>query len=164
MSGGNVEKVRAGFAAHNRGDLDAWLELYDPEVEFDTLLLGTHQGKKAMRSLYHENQANQSGYTATPVELIDAGDKVIAVVQVGGAGVASQIALDDQIAFIHTFKNGLVVREQTFRNREEALEAAGLRNSCFGREAPLCMERNAFVESPLFRAKVKRADGEPRRQ
>ena len=73
-----------------------------------------------------ENQANQSGYTATPVELIDAGDKVITVVQVGGAGTASQIALDDQIAFIQTFKNGLVVREQTFRNREEALEAAGL--------------------------------------
>ena len=126
MSEGNVEKVRAGFAAHNWGDLNAWLDLYDPEVEFETLLLGIHQGKEAMRSLYEENQANQSGYTATPVELIDAGDKVITVVQVGGAGTASQIALDDQIAFIQTFKNGLVVREQTFRNREEALQAAGL--------------------------------------
>ena len=126
MSEGNVEKVRAGFAAHNWGDLNAWLDLYDPEVEFETLLLGIHQGKEAMRSLYEENQANQSGYTATPVELIDAGDKVITVVQVGGAGTASQIALDDQIAFIQTFKNGLGVREQTFRNREEALQAAGL--------------------------------------
>ena len=126
MSEENIEKVRAGFAAHNRGDLDAWLELYDPEVEFETLLLGSHHGKEAMRSLYHENQANQSGYTATPVELIDAGDKVITVVRVGGAGAASQITLDDQIAFIQTFKNGLVVREQTFRNRDEALEAAGL--------------------------------------
>ena len=126
MSEENVEKVRAGFAAHNRGDLDAWLDLYDPEVEFETLLLGSHQGKEALRSLYEENQANQPGYTATPVELIDAGDRVITVVQIGGAGTASQIALDDQIAFIHTFKNGLVVRERTFRNREEALEAAGL--------------------------------------
>ena len=126
MSQENVEKVRAAFAAHNRGDLVAWLDLYDPEVEFETLLLGTHQGKEAMRSLYEENKANQPGYTVTPVELIDAGDKVITVVQVGGAGTASQIALNDQIAFIQTFKNGLVVREKTFRNREEALEAAGL--------------------------------------
>jgi len=126
MSQENVERVKVAFAAHNRGDLDAWLDLYDPEVEFDTLLLGTHQGKEAMRRLFDENQANQFGYTATPVELIDAGDKVIAVVQVGGAGAASHIALDDQIAFIHTFKDGLVVREQTFRNREEALQAAGL--------------------------------------
>ena len=126
MSEENVEKVKGAFAAHNRGDLDAWLALYDPEVVFETLLLGTHQGKEAMRSLYDENQANQSGYTATPVELIDAGDKVITVVRVGGAGTASRIALDDQIAFVQTFKNGLVVREQTFRIRQEALEAAGL--------------------------------------
>lgn len=126
MSEENVEKVRAVFGAHNRGDLDAWMDLYDKEAVLETLLLGTHHGREAMRSLYEENQANQSGYTVTPVELIDAGDKVITVVQVGGAGSASQIALDDQIAFIHTFKNGLVVREQTFRNREEALAAAGL--------------------------------------
>ena len=75
------------------------------------------RGRRRCAPLYDENQANQSGYTATPVELIDAGDKVVTVVQVGGAGAASQIALDDQIAFIHTFKNGLVVREKTFRNR-----------------------------------------------
>ena len=74
MSQENVEKVRAAFAAHNRGDLDAWLDLYDPEVEFETLLLGAHQGKEAMRSLYEENKANQPGYTVTPVDLIDAGD------------------------------------------------------------------------------------------
>ena len=97
MSEENVEKVRAGFAAHNRGDLDAWLELYDPEVEFETLLLGTHQGKEAMRSLYDENQANQSGYTA-PRRSIPL-NKLITVVQVGGAGTANPDALDDQIAF-----------------------------------------------------------------
>ena len=121
-----MEKVRAGFAAHNRGDLDAWVEVYDPEAVFETLLLGTHHGNQAIRLIYEENQKTLSGYDVVPVELIDAGDKVITVVQVGGAGTASQIALDDQIAFIQTFKNGLVVREQTFRNREEALEAAGL--------------------------------------
>ncbi len=127
MSQENVERVRAGFAAHNRGDIDSLVEIYDPEAVFETLLLGTHHGKEAIRSLYEENQTNQSGYTVDPVEMIDAGDKVITVVQVGGAGPVSGIALDDQIAFIHTFKNGLVVREQTFSNRDDALEAAGLR-------------------------------------
>jgi ketosteroid isomerase-like protein len=127
MSQENVEVVRAGFAAHNRGDLDALVEIYDPEAVFETLLLGTHHGKEAIRRLYEENQSNQSGYTVEPVELIDAGDKVITVVQMGGAGPVSEIALDDQIAFIHTFKDGLVVREQAFRNRHEALDAAGLR-------------------------------------
>jgi hypothetical protein len=32
----------------------------------------------------------------------------------------------DQFAFLFTIKNGRVVREQAFRNKAEALEAAGL--------------------------------------
>jgi ketosteroid isomerase-like protein len=69
-----------------------------------------------------------SGYDVLPVELIDAGDQVVAVAQVTGVGPASQIAMEDrdQFAFLFTIKNGRVVREQAFRNREEALEAAGL--------------------------------------
>ena len=36
-----MERIKAGFAAHNRGDLDALVEVYDPEAVFETLLLGT---------------------------------------------------------------------------------------------------------------------------
>ncbi len=68
-----------------------------------------------------------SGYDVVPVELIDAGDKVVAVVQAVGAGAASQIAVDEGFAFVFTFKGERVIREQAFRNRQEALEAAGLR-------------------------------------
>ena len=126
MSEENVERIRAGFAAHSRGDIDAMVELYDPDAVFETLLLGTHHGKEAIRRLYEENQTNQSGYAIEPVEMIDAGDKVVTVVQTRGTGPASQIALEDGFAFVHTMRNGLIVREQAFRNREEAVEAAGL--------------------------------------
>jgi len=72
-----------------------------------------------------------SGYTVDPIELIDAGDQVVAVAQVTGVGAVSQIAMEDrdQFAFLFTFKNGRAVREQAFRNREDALDAAGLRDS-----------------------------------
>jgi ketosteroid isomerase-like protein len=126
MSRENVERVRAGFVAHNRGDMDALVEFYDPEVVFETLLLGTHHGNEAIRLIYEENRKTMSGYDVIPVELIDAGDKVVAVAQVMGAGTVSQIALDDRFAFVFTFKGDRVVREQAFRNREEALEAVGL--------------------------------------
>jgi ketosteroid isomerase-like protein len=125
MSQENVEKVRAGFEAYNRGDLDALLESYDPEVEFVTLLLGNHHGKEALRGLYEENRKAVLGYKLEPEELIDAGDQVIAVARMGGAGRVSQIALGDMIAFVFTIKDGLIVRQQTLRNKEEALEAAG---------------------------------------
>jgi ketosteroid isomerase-like protein len=128
MSQENVEVVRAGFAAYNRGDLDAMTQFYDPDVVFETLLLGTHHGNEAIRLLYEENRKTLSGYAIDPIELIDAGDKVVAVVQVSGVGPASQIAMEDRdrVAFLFTLNNGRVVRQQSFRNREEALEAAGL--------------------------------------
>ena len=127
MSKENVELIRAGFAAHNRGDLDALVEVYDPDVVFETLLLGTHHGNEAIRLIYEENQRTLSGYRIEPVELIDSADQVVAVAQVNGVGPVSQMAMDgDQFAFLFTIKNGQVVREQAFRNREEALEAAGL--------------------------------------
>jgi ketosteroid isomerase-like protein len=128
MSQENLELVRAGFAAHNRGDLDALTQFYDPDVVFETLLLGTHHGNEAIRLIYEENQKTLAGYTVDPIELIDAGDKVVAVAQVSGVGSSSQIAMEDRdrFAFVFTMKNGRAVREQAFRNREEALEAAGL--------------------------------------
>jgi ketosteroid isomerase-like protein len=128
MSEENVEIVRAAAAAYNRGDLDALLEAYDPAVEFVTLLQGNHHGKEAVRLIYEENRKALPGYRLDPEELIDAGDnKVIAVAQMGGAGRVSHIGLGDRIAFLATIKDGLIVRQQTFRNKEEALEAAGLR-------------------------------------
>jgi ketosteroid isomerase-like protein len=126
MSQENVERIKAGFAAHNSGDLDALVELYDPNVVFETLLLGTHHGNEAIRLIYAENKKTMTGYDVVPVELIDAGDKVVAVAQMVGAGSTSEIALDDAFAFVFTFKGERVVREQAFRNREEAVEAAGV--------------------------------------
>ncbi len=126
MSQENIERFKAGFDAHNRGDIDALVEVYDPDVVFETLLLGTHHGNEAIRLIYEENQKTLAGYDVVPVELIDAGDKVVAVAQAVGAGPVSQIAVDDQFAFIFTFKGERVVREQAFRNREEAMEAIGI--------------------------------------
>ncbi|MDX6615560.1 MAG: uncharacterized protein QOD60_651 [Solirubrobacterales bacterium] len=121
-----MEIARAGVAAYNRGDLDALLARYDPEVEFVTLLLGNYRGKEAIGRLMAENQDNLSGYRYEIEELIDAGDTVIGVVHLRGAGRVSQIELGDLIAISLTFRNGLVIRQQTFRNKAEALEAAGL--------------------------------------
>jgi ketosteroid isomerase-like protein len=129
MSQQNLERVKAGFEAHNRGDLDALVELYDPEAVFETLLLGTHHGNEAIRLIYAENQKNMAGYDVVPVELIDAGDKVVAVAQMVGSGSVSEIALDDAFALVFTFKGDRVVREQAFRNREEALEAVAATES-----------------------------------
>jgi hypothetical protein len=46
-----------------------------------------------VRLIYEENQKTLSGYDVVPVELIDAGDKVVAVAQaVGAKSLASSAA------------------------------------------------------------------------
>jgi ketosteroid isomerase-like protein len=125
MTQENIDLVKEGFAAYNRGDLDAVMATCDPSVEFKTLLLGTHTGRDAIRVLYEENQQTLAGYRLDPEEIVDVGpDQVLAVVRLGGAGPFSNIALRDPMAFLITIKDGHVLRQQTFRNKEEALVAA----------------------------------------
>jgi ketosteroid isomerase-like protein len=40
MSQENVEVVRASFEAWNRNDFDAWIQYFDPEVQWSALLEG----------------------------------------------------------------------------------------------------------------------------
>src|SRR5215217_6207137 len=129
MSQENVDRIRAGFDAHNRGDVDALVEVYAPDAVFETLLLGTHHGNEAIRWIYAENQKTLSGYDVVPVELIDVGDKVVAVAQAVGAGLPSEIAVDEPFAFVFTFKGERVVREQAFGTRKKPSKPSGCPSS-----------------------------------
>jgi ketosteroid isomerase-like protein len=110
----NLERVKEGFAAHNRGDLDALVDFYDPDVVFETLLLGTHHGNEAIRLIYEENQKTLAGYDVEPVELIDAGDKVVAVVTMAGSGATSDISMDEGFAFVFTLFGSKAIPSGTF--------------------------------------------------
>jgi len=126
MSEENVEIVRRAFEALNREDLDALVEAYDPEVEIVTLMLGIYPGPEGARQAIEEGQRNLRGWKLDPNELIDAGNSVIAIAHIRGAGQHSGIALGDLMALSFTIRNGLIIRQQSFRSKEEALEAAGL--------------------------------------
>src|SRR6187200_354910 len=85
MSRENVEIVRQIFEASRRGDSDAVLALYDPDVEWDasrTTPLGdfgeADRGHEALRSFFRRWreawEVDEYGYE----ELMDGGDVVIA--------------------------------------------------------------------------------------
>jgi ketosteroid isomerase-like protein len=62
------------------------------------------------------------------VELIDAGEQVIAVLSVRGRGRVSGIELEYRPAGVWTLRQGKVVRVVWFPTRDEALEAARQRD------------------------------------
>jgi uncharacterized protein len=59
-------------------------------------------------------------------ELIDAGDKVFAAVQLSGRGKGSGVPVDQHDIHVCTIRDGKVVRIDVHRDRAEALKAAGL--------------------------------------
>ena len=54
------------------------------------------------------------------------GDHVLATVTYSGRGRASGIQHDDVLFDVYTFRDGLCVRKQEFREQSEARRAAGL--------------------------------------
>jgi ketosteroid isomerase-like protein len=126
MSQENMAIVRRLLEAVNRRDFDAMLETGDPEIEIVTLMTGTYRGHAGWRQLVEQMAEEVSGFQFVPEDLIDVGqDRVVAVTRWVGTGRTSGIALSQTIGLVYTFRDGLVVRQESFRNRAEALKAVG---------------------------------------
>ncbi|MGI8461389.1 MAG: nuclear transport factor 2 family protein [Solirubrobacterales bacterium] len=126
--------VRSVYGAISRGDSAAVLEAYDPDVTWDfthspfasVFKKTVYRGHDGIRGLMHERLEEAWGeFDDELVELIDAGDYVISVVNSGGRGRASGIEVERTHAGKWTILNGKVKRVEWFGSREQALEAAG---------------------------------------
>jgi ketosteroid isomerase-like protein len=128
MSQENLEIVRRLLEACNRRDFEAMLETGDSEIEIVTLMTGTYRGHAGWRQLVEEMADEVSGFQFFPEDLIDVGqDSVVAVTRWVGTGSTSGIAVPDTtIGLVYTLRDGLVVRQESFRNRADALKAVGL--------------------------------------
>ena len=65
--------------------------------------------------------------TLDPEEVIDFGDRLLGAVRLRAHGRHSGFPLDQLVFQLLTLSRGLVVRQQDFGDRQEALEAAGMR-------------------------------------
>jgi ketosteroid isomerase-like protein len=68
-----------------------------------------------------------TSYQAELTELIDAGDNVVGVVHEKTGIGGSDDFVERDLFHVWTHRDGLVVRWRVFATREQALEAAGLR-------------------------------------
>jgi ketosteroid isomerase-like protein len=133
MSEENIKAFRDAFEAFNRGDLDAFLENSTDDIDFRAAEgalddRGPIQGKDALRAFMQDWLDMFDDFRAEPVELIEAGeDKVIAVVRVSGRAKLSGVETDLTYAELWTFRDGKVACGRQYWTRDQALEAAGLR-------------------------------------
>ena len=127
----NVEAVRRGYEAFNRGDIEASLASLHPEIEWHTYIVpgpggGTYHGYDGVRELWSDARRIFGEFRNVPEDLFEGGDHVVAFVRVEGVGTKSGIAVQARIAHVHTFREGKVVRVESFEDRDEALRVAGI--------------------------------------
>ncbi len=133
MSQENVEAFKRGIAAWNREDIDATLEVFDPEVEWRPAvprLLGggtaVYRGRHDVREWLQELDETIAELRIEISEIRDLGERVLAVGQLRRHGRESGAEVESPIGYVVEFKNGKVIRIDDYLEPKEALEAAGL--------------------------------------
>jgi len=128
MSQQNVEIVLKDLEHWNRGDMDAFVALWDDDVILQAAEgwpEPVYRGKEAVRSFY-EGFAEIVGRDSVIEGLIDMGDVVVTRMRAHMTGVQSGLEGDMRFSQVTTFKDGKVVRAEFFWDHQEALKAAGL--------------------------------------
>jgi ketosteroid isomerase-like protein len=133
MSQDAIKTVGEAAAAFNRGDLDAWFEYCADDIDYRAAegALDDHgpiHGKDALRAYVEDWVGTFDNFRSEAVELIEAGeDKVIAVTRISGRAKLSGVEADLTYAALYTIRDGKVARGREYWTKEQALEAAGLR-------------------------------------
>jgi ketosteroid isomerase-like protein len=128
MSQHNVDLVRQGYEHFARtGELD--VSVYAPEVEWHSAAddpgLEVFRGVDGVKELIAEVQEQLEDFRTEPFEFLDAGDRVVAGLVHRGRGRGSSAEVEMREWNVFLIREGKIVSVHEYRDREEALEAAG---------------------------------------
>jgi ketosteroid isomerase-like protein len=133
MSQENVEILRQGFEDFARGDVDAVLDRFDPDVDWHPAIapiLGveTIRGREAVRKFLTRDLFEEGfdDFRAEPLAYEDLGDAVLVTVRYTGRGKSTGLKIDQTFASLYRFRDGQTVSMRDYSTRTEALEAAGV--------------------------------------
>jgi uncharacterized protein len=121
------DAMRRGYEALNRRDFTTMVESFDPDVEWhDAPQLpgsGVYRGPERIVAEIESFLEIWEEFRIELVEVIPAGDRLVAVAGFRVRGRGSKLPLEGTVAHVWTWRDGKVVQMQAFMSREEALEA-----------------------------------------
>jgi ketosteroid isomerase-like protein len=131
----NVEIVRRVSDAFASGDADTLFALVAPEIEWDFSHVDTwleekiYRGYDGIGEFFGKWTEEWDDYRFEVQDILDAGDRVVAIVRDEGRGKSSGIKLERQHAEVWTIRDGKVIRIEPYDHKAEALAAVGLEGS-----------------------------------
>lgn len=128
-----ARRMGRAYAAANRRDFDLILTGLDPETEYrpaadliapdqDAVFSGHHGYLQMWRNWLEAFE----DLRFDPEEVLDLGDTFLVTAQQRGHGSGSGVAVSQPVFQLFKVRRGLVVWQHDFRDRSDALAAAGL--------------------------------------
>ena len=129
MSEVNVNRMREGIDAMNRGDVESVVRGLHPEVRWEhrlAALQGSFVGANAVRGWLTDLLDHFGSSHIDCTDMRDLGDRVLALGTIHATGRESGVETELPLAIVAEYKDGLVIDYIDYGDRAEALEAAGL--------------------------------------
>lgn len=135
-----VALARAQYERWNAEDFDAWIDGFDPSVQYFSSVSASLDGQGEFRG-HEEMRTFVKGYFEAwewfrlwPIEFIDAGAQLAAVCATKGRGRESGAEVEGRVAHVWSFRGGRATRCLSFQTRDQALEAAGVPRQAMSQE------------------------------
>jgi ketosteroid isomerase-like protein len=125
-----TRSVRRSFAAGNRHDWEVQLPVLRTDVEMrltpdvERLVPGlepVYRGHEGYLKAQEEWHAAFEDFRFDPREIVDAGDRVAVLSEIGGRGRGSGIELTQEQGLVYEFEQGMVARMHVFWTWEETV-------------------------------------------
>ena len=120
-----VEIVREMLEDYLRGDYEAGLRAFAPDVEVVTSIERFHGHAGVVKEAKRWDEM-WSEYRFEVDGLIDAGDRVVLLYHQVGRAKESGIEVEERAGWVYTLREGKIARVQMFQDCEAALRAAGV--------------------------------------
>ena len=132
MSQENVQTVRRAYGAFSRAGLDALLDHFHADAEYDVTAAigpyaGMYYGRAAIRNFLADYFESWEYVRMEPEDYIEVGEHhVVVLLRLHMRGKGSGIEVEAQTINVWTLRDGKAVRLAVYNDKAEALEAVGV--------------------------------------
>ncbi len=125
-----MERFRATIEAWNRRDIEAALQGVDPEIQFEhrlAALQGSFVGLDGVRGWFADLIEHFGARRIYCEDIRDLGDRVLALGTFRTTGRESGVETELPFTVVARLKDGLITHFTDYGDRDQALEAVGLK-------------------------------------
>ncbi len=125
-----ITALRTAYAAFNRGDIEAAVEPFDPQIEWTEPAEfpggGTYHGRESVKRYLTESRAAWAECSSEPERFITAGNRIVVFVHARVRPKGNNEWQEVRLADVYTIRSGKAIEMRAFADRQEALRWVGV--------------------------------------